>query len=123
MDEEIKEILEIQDFLSIKYIKWEFEKFNIITGDMGSGKSVCIKLLKYFEAIIPSLLVLPYEDFLKNLDTKQFYGYLVRQFSNIFVLTASEPNKQFKFKVSYIFSYNEVTFDATLSIENETGIF
>jgi len=122
MDKETTEILEIQDFLSIKSIKWEFEKFNIITGDMGAGKSVCIKLLKYFEAIIPSLLVLPYEDFLNNLDTNQFFVYLVKEFSNIFIITASEPDRQFKFKVSYIFSYNEITFDATLSSENETGI-
>lgn len=122
MDKETTEILEIQDFLSIKYIKWKFEKFNIITGDMGSGKSLCIKLLKYFEDIIPSLLVLPYENFLKNLDTNQFFDYLVKEFSDIFVFTASEPNKQFKYKVSYIFTYNEVTFDATISSEKETGV-
>ena len=122
MDKETTEILEIQDFLSIKYIKWKFEKFNIITGDMGSGKSVCIKLLKYFEDIIPRLLVLPYENFLKNLETNQFFDFLVKDFSDIFVFTTSEPDKQFRFKVSYIFSYNEVTFDATISSEKETGI-
>jgi len=116
------EILEIHNFLSIKHINWKFEKFNIITGDMAAGKSVCIKLLKYFEDIIPSLLVLPYEDFLKNLDANQFFIYLVNEFKNIFVFIVSDPNRQPEFTVKYSFSYNEITFDAVISGKNETDI-
>jgi AAA15 family ATPase/GTPase len=40
MDKETTEILEIHNFLSISNIKWEIEKFNIITGDMAAGKSL-----------------------------------------------------------------------------------
>jgi hypothetical protein len=55
---------------------------------MGSGKSICIKLLKFFEDIISSLLVLPYEQFLSNLEYAGFTSKLKREFENIFYLWA-----------------------------------
>jgi AAA15 family ATPase/GTPase len=84
VDKKITETLEIHDFFSIKYIKWEIKHFNIITGDMGAGKSICIKLLKFFEDIIPSLLILPYDIFIKNLDASQCFLFITKKFTDFF---------------------------------------
>ena len=122
MGKETREALEIDNFLSITYIKWEFERFNIITGDMGAGKSLCIKLLKFFEDIIPNLLVLPYEVFRENLDAGLFFKYLAEEFNNIFVFLTTAPDKQPEFKINYVFSYNDITFDVTITGRDETNI-
>ena len=58
MNENIKETLEINNFLSISYMDWKINNFNILTGDMGSGKSLCIKLLSFFENIFVSSILL-----------------------------------------------------------------
>ena len=58
LNNKISEILEIKNFLSISYMKWEISDFNILTGDMGSGKSLCIKLLNFFESIFFSSILL-----------------------------------------------------------------
>jgi AAA15 family ATPase/GTPase len=52
------ETLDIENFLSIKEFHWDIKQFNIITGDMGSGKSLCIKLLCFFEGIFRSSILL-----------------------------------------------------------------
>lgn len=122
MVDKIKETLEVNNFLSISYIKWEFKQFNIITGDMGAGKSLCIKLLKFFEDIISNLLVLPYDNFLKNLDISQFYIYLSGKFSACFTLQASESNKMPLFKIIYEFSYKEDICDIVIEGNNEINI-
>ena len=115
MGKETKETLEINNFLSISYIKWEFERFNIITGDMGAGKSLCIKLLAFFEEIIPSLLVLPYENFHENLDTGHFFDFLTKEFLIIFDFSTTAPDKQPEFEIKYVFSYKSITFDVTVT--------
>jgi AAA15 family ATPase/GTPase len=122
MDKETAETLEIRNFLSIKEVIWEIQSFNIITGDMGSGKSLCIKLVKFFEDIIPTLLVSPYESFLKHLDANQFFGYLIKEFTDIFSFTISGPGKQTAFRISYTFAYNGTSFDAIISKKDETNI-
>ena len=40
MGKEITETLEIHNFLSLRDMKWEIKRFNIITGDMGTEKSL-----------------------------------------------------------------------------------
>ena len=124
MSKETTEILEIHDFLSIKYIKWEFEKFNIITGDMAAGKSLCIKLIQFFEDIIVNLLIAPYDDFLAFLnDSKNFYNFLIEgKFKSIFTLIASENKKLPLFRIIYTFSYKEETFSVTVTGTNGTDI-
>jgi len=124
MSKETREILEIHDFLSIKYIKWEFEKFNIITGDMAAGKSLCIKLIQFFEDIIVNLLIAPYDDFLAFLnDSKKFYNFLIEQkFKSIFILTTSENKERPLFRITYTFSYKEKTFSVTITGTDSTDI-
>jgi len=122
MDEKLKETLEIKNFLSISYIKWEIAQFNIITGDMGAGKSICIKLLKFFEDIIRDLLVLPYEDFLVNLVADNFYSKLTNEFMEIFDFLTLKSNMQPEFKIIYTFSYNSEEFEVIISGKGETDI-
>jgi predicted ATP-binding protein involved in virulence len=120
MGKETTEILEIHDFLSIKHVKWEFERFNIITGDMGSGKSLCIKLTQFFEDIILGLLVAPYEIFLTNLNINAFFSTLAHEFNTIFVLSAN--NSLSPFRIIYTFSYHEETFSVTVTGTDNTDI-
>jgi hypothetical protein len=118
------EILEIQNFLSVKHIKWEFNKFNIITGDMASGKSLCIKLIQFFEDIIPNLLIAPYENFLAYLSNyKKFYDFLIEEkFNSIFIFQASKDKKLPSFNITYTFSYREEIFNVTITGTNSKDI-
>jgi len=115
MEKETMEILEINNFLSIKDIKWEFNRFNIITGDMASGKSICIKLVQFFEEIIPNLLIAPYEDFLVYLkDSKNFFNYLITEvFSIIFTFKTSKTLPSYR--IIYTYSYKEEIFSVTIT--------
>jgi AAA15 family ATPase/GTPase len=116
------EILEVDTFLSISHVKWEFRSFNIITGDMGAGKSLCIKLLKFFEDIIPELLTSPYDDFIEKLDVNRFYEFLSRKFANIFVLPVFDNNKYPPFRIRYAFSFKEEVCDIIITGGDETNI-
>jgi predicted ATPase len=122
MDKEITETLEVQNFLSFKHVIWEFERFNIITGDMGAGKSLCIKLLQFFEDIIPNLLIMPYEEFIQNLKSKEFFEFLTTEFLKIFTLLASDNSELPPFIIIYTFSYQKEKFEITISGKNEKDI-
>jgi predicted ATPase len=90
MNENIKETLEINNFLSISYMKWEISAFNILTGDMGSGKSLCIKLLSFFENIfISSILLAP--GFSKKLfENGNFFDKLSDRLKKTFYLSVDD---------------------------------
>jgi AAA15 family ATPase/GTPase len=105
MVKDIKETLEIHNFLSIKHIKWEIEKFNIITGDMAAGKSLCIKLTQFFEDIIVNLLIAPFDEFLEYLNNSiSFYNFLIKEkFNGIFSFMASENKTLPSFRIYYTF--------------------
>jgi hypothetical protein len=121
MIEKLKEELEIKNFLSIKHLKWEFSEVNIISGGVAAGKSICIKLLKYFEDIIPSLLSLPYDRFIRNLDTEYFFSNLTNRFTDIFFL--SEVKRQpSEFIINYTFSFGEEIFKVTIKNNNKKHI-
>jgi len=122
MDKKLTEILEIENFLSINHIKWEFSQFNIITGDMGAGKSICIKLLKFFEDIITDLLILPYEDFLDNLDVGKFYKKLIDEFIGIFDFDKFDSNVQPVFEIRYSLSYDSEEFEVIISCKGGTDL-
>ena len=122
MEKEIYEVLEIKNFLSFKQVKWEFSQFNIITGDMGTGKSLCIKLLKYFEDIIPNLLIMSYNDFSKNLDSNSYFRHLICEFTNIFHISSNDDAKLPFFEINYVFSYKEEMFNVTITGNNEKNI-
>jgi len=86
----VSEVLEITNFLSISYMNWEINDFNIITGDMGAGKSLCIKLLNFFEGIfISSILLAP--GFSKKLfENGNFFDKLTDRFRRTFYLSDTD---------------------------------
>jgi predicted ATPase len=115
----VTELLKIDNFLSIKNFEWKIEDFNVITGDMGSGKSLCIKLLKFFEDIIPNLLVLPYEQFLSNLEYDFFLKRIKRDFGNVFYFPSDNSKGNKIFNIEYIFMYE--TQKIEINIRNDTN--
>lgn len=119
----VTERLKIDNFLSIKTFDWKIEDFNIITGDMGSGKSLCIKLLKFFEDVIPDLLVLPYEQFLLNLEYKPFIENLKKKFYGIFYFAPSNSKNIEKFNIEYIFSYEDQRIEINIQNDNNGKLF
>lgn len=116
------ETLEVRNFLSIKHVKLGFSYFNIITGDMGAGKSLCMKLLKFFEDIIPNLLLRSHSDFRANLDCEIFFGSLVEEFKSTFVLPTDDGYKSPSFTIGYVFLCGKETFDAVIEYKNKNGI-
>jgi predicted ATPase len=80
---EIRETLSIKNFFSITDFDWEIKKFNILTGDMGAGKSLCLKLLYFLEqAFHTAVFDAPVEKDSLSLDT--LYNRLNVQFNKIF---------------------------------------
>ncbi|GMO21728.1 MAG: hypothetical protein Ta2B_00550 [Termitinemataceae bacterium] len=115
--------LEINNFLSISYVKWDVNSFNVITGDMGSGKSLCIKLLQYFEDIIPELFVLPYSEFFFNLDIEEFYKRLKDDFSpKKFHISAMKDKKYKEFTVTYTYMFKTQSISIKISSDEQGNI-
>jgi hypothetical protein len=117
------EVLKITNFLSIKKFDWKINDFNIITGDMGSGKSICIKLLKFFEDIIRDLLILPYEQFIYNLEYDNLTTRLKNEFSEIFYLSSGESNGGKAFDIEYNFSYADQVIVINIKNDNSNIIY
>jgi len=116
------EILKIENFLSISEIEWNIKRLNIITGDMAAGKSLCMKLLKFLEDIIPNLLSSGYDCFCKNLNKDNYFKYLSEKFTNTFDFSVTEPSKYKQFKITYAFSFNNTKFDMIIKGSNEKNI-
>jgi predicted ATPase len=120
---DVVEVLKIRNFLSIRKFDWEIKDFNIITGDMGAGKSLCIKLLKFFEDIIPNLLVLPYEQFIFNLEYGNFLEDLKKEFTKIFWITSDELKKRKTFEIKYRFTYKLQTIEIDIKNDSNNVIY
>jgi predicted ATPase len=116
------EILKIENFLSISYMEWKIQRLNVITGDMAAGKSLCMKLLKFFEDTIPNLLSSGYECFCKNMNKDNYFKHIAVKFNNIFTFLVTDPPKQKRFTITYTFSYNEEKFDMIIEGSNEENI-
>ena len=100
------ETLSIENFLNIKEFHWNIKPFNIITGDMGSGKSLCIKLLYFFEEILISSILYA-QGFSKKLFENGHYSErLSKDFKEYFYL--SDNNKDLK--INYSFKSNGSNF-------------
>jgi len=116
------EILKIENFLSISSMEWKIQRLNVITGDMASGKSLCLKLLKFFEDIIPKLFGSGYACFYKNMDKENYFKQLAENFNKAFDFSVSDPSKQKHFILNYAFSYNNEKFDMRIEGSNEKNI-
>jgi hypothetical protein len=112
------ESLKIKNFFSIKEFDWKVKPFNIITGGMASGKSLCMKLLYFFErAVYVSILSTK----VRNKDyfeKENIYEQINSKFNKIF----NSVNKQKDFKTTeleYMFSHGKRVFDLSAHWENE----
>jgi AAA15 family ATPase/GTPase len=114
---EYTESLKIKNFLSIKEFDWNVKPFNIITGGMASGKSLCMKLLYFFErAVYVSIL----SDKVRNKDyfkKENLYGQINSKFNKVF--NSVDKQKDFETtELEYIFSYGKSVFDLSARWEN-----
>ncbi len=115
------ERLKIANFFSIKEFDWEIKDFNILTGGMATGKSLCLKLVYFVEQI-----------FLKNiffsviskdiLEKKAFYNNILEQFYSVFHSNNHE-NDFLRTKIVYTFEVveNHMIFDLTAEWDEHTN--
>jgi len=109
------ETLDINNFMSIKKFYWEIKPFNIITGDMASGKSLCMKLLYFFENIFISSMLLSMNFSKKLFENGNFYDQLSNKFMDYFYL---KDNTGQKFCITYNFKANGSNFNISVTGEN-----
>ena len=86
--------------------------FNVITGDMGSGKSLCIKLLYFFEEIFVSSILLSPRFSKEFFEDGNFFEQLSENFKKIFYLNG---NKWHGLKITYSFQANGSNFTISLN--------
>jgi len=109
------ETLDIDNFLSIKKLYWDIKPFNIITGDMASGKSLCMKLLYFFEDIFLSSIILSPYFSKKLLENDNYFDQLTKTFNDFFCLKES---KWQNFRISYSFKANGSSFIISVKGDN-----
>ena len=117
----VKETLEITNFLSIKKANWHITDFNILTGEMATGKSLCLKLLKFFEDIIPDILSSSYNRFVKWLDIKNLFSDLSENFTTLFSLERTDDLKP-QFNIVFTVEGENDIFKMTVSGTNKNDI-
>lgn len=78
----IKEKLKIENFFSIASLEWEPKEYNVITGEMGSGKSLCLKLLYFIYEIFNTTIFESSEYDIFTQDA--FYTKLKYKFEQVF---------------------------------------
>jgi predicted ATPase len=106
------EKLRINSFLSLHGFEFEFKQFNVITGDIASGKSLIIKALDFFENVFTGLLFLPYEDF--NIDA--FHENITASFMRRFHLDDKEA-----FDIEYSYSFKGTVFEMKIFRNEGSG--
>ena len=111
------ESLKIKNFFSIEEFDWEVKPFNVITGGMASGKSLCMKLLYFFERVIATS-ILSHEVRNKDYFVKEnIYEQINSKFNKIF--NSVDKQKDFeRTELQYRFSYGKSVFDLSAHWEN-----
>jgi hypothetical protein len=106
---DIQERLVIDNLFSIGHFDWEIKDFNILTGEMASGKSVSLKLLHFIEQIFhKNIFFMPISK--ESFNKASFYVNLAKQFEQIF--HSSDPSLDFcDTKISYSYRYSDSVFD------------
>jgi hypothetical protein len=111
------ETLKIKDFFSIKEFDWEVKPFNIITGGMASGKSLCMKLLYFFERAIEASIL---SAKVRNKDyfvKENIYDQINSKFNKIF--NSVDKQKDFETtELEYVFSCGDSVFDLSARWED-----
>jgi len=91
----VSEKLIIKNFYTIKEFDWNIKEFNILTGGMGSGKSICVKLLWFLEHIFHTMIFYSTID-KDDLERPIFFGRIADEFYEIF------PGNSFDFSLTEI---------------------
>jgi hypothetical protein len=111
------ETLDITNFLSIKKFTWVIKPFNILTGDMASGKSLCMKLLYFFEDIFLSSILLSQSFSKKLFENGNFFDQLTKKFIDFFYL---KDNAWQSFQITYNFKANGSNFIISVTGDSST---
>lgn len=105
----MKERLIIDNFFSIEHFDWEIKDFNILTGEMASGKSLCLKLLYFVEQVFHKNVF--FTSISRESLTKEFfYNNLSEKFHAVFHISDTK-NDFCNTSIRYTYSYLESTFD------------
>jgi hypothetical protein len=103
----VSEKLYIKNFFTVEEFEWEIKDFNILTGGMGSGKSICVKLLWFLEHILHSLIF--YQNITKDdFSGSVFFDRIAREFNEIFHARKFDFRKT---EIRYKYSCNGGVFD------------
>jgi len=112
----MSERLVIDNFFSIEHFDWEIKDFNILTGEMASGKSLCMKLLHFIEQIFHKNIFL--SSISKETLTREvFLNNISDKFLRIFHYFDNE-NDFLNTSIRYSYSYSDTTFDLKMEIKN-----
>lgn len=88
---ELQEKLTINNFFSIYKLTWEPKSYNIITGDIGAGKSLCLKLLYFIYDIFKTTM---FDNFSNDIFNQSvFYSVLKQKFNNVFFIDQGSASK------------------------------
>jgi ABC-type lipoprotein export system ATPase subunit len=115
---EPQERLVIDNFFSIKHFDWKIKDFNILTGEMASGKSLCLKLLHFIEQIFHSTIY--FSTISKDSLTKKiFYNNVAKQFYTIFY-SGDKKADMHDTSITYTYIYSGATFDLSAKWNENT---
>jgi predicted ATPase len=111
----VSEKLYIKNFYAIEEFDWKIKDFNVLTGGMGSGKSICVKLLWFLENIFYLLI---FNSSLKKEDLRSpvFLDRIAKEFKEIFYTGDFDFSAT---KINYTYSCNGGTFDLKASWSEE----
>lgn len=110
-----KEKLAIKNFITIKDFEWDVKGFNVLTGGMGSGKSLCMKLLYFCEQVLHNTIFLkPISE--DTLNKEAFFDGVKQYFSSIFF--SSNPRLDFsETAIEYTYTSEGATFDLSAKFD------
>jgi len=112
----VSERLSVKNFFTIKEFDWEIKEFNILIGDMGSGKSICVKLLWFLEDLFMTLFLSP--TFTKDdINSSVIYERISKRFGSIFFGNFDFSTTEIK----YSYSCNGNKFDLQAIYDKHTN--
>jgi predicted ATPase len=108
---DVQEKLIIKNFFSIKDFEWDIKGFNVLTGGMGSGKSLALKLLYFCEQIF-HLTIFSEPKIDKELFEKDAFFKKTEEIFNDIFASKNRESDFIETRISY--SFCNVSSDPTL---------
>jgi len=108
--EGITERLVIKNFFSIAEFTWVIKDFNVLTGGVAAGKSLCIKLAYFFESILNKVISGSFKD---EFTKVYFYTRITNEFNEIFHSQDHEHDYRYT-NITYTFEANNREFDLSV---------